>query len=125
MCALSFAALSFGGLRVRARVAHVKGRSQVPSKEEKLKQLEERRNKLNARIARDRARLSQDERRRDTRKKILAGAFLLQRVEQGEWPRERFMAGMDAFLSNDRDRELFGLEPVEDQGSQGVSEEAG
>jgi hypothetical protein len=95
----------------------------VSSKEEKLKQLEERRNKLNARIARDRARLSQDERRRDTRKKILAGAFLLQRVEQGEWPKERFMAGMDAFLTSNRDRELFGLEPVEDQGSGEASEE--
>ncbi len=97
----------------------------MSSKEEKLKQLEERRDKLNARIARDRARLGQDERRRDTRKKILAGAFLLQRVEQGEWPRERFMAGMDAFLTSDRDRELFGLESVEEEGSDGESEEVG
>lgn len=96
----------------------------MPSKEEKLKQLEERRNQLNARIARDRARLSQDERRRDTRKKILAGAFLLQRVEQGEWPRERFMAGMDAFLTSDRDRELFGLGPVEEDAGEGEGEEA-
>ncbi len=97
----------------------------MASKEEKLKQLEERRDKLNARIARDRARLGQDERRRDTRKKILAGAFLLQCVEQGEWPRERFMAGMAAFLTNDRDRELFGLGPVEEEGSKGENEEVG
>ncbi len=95
----------------------------MASKEEKLKGLEERRDKLNARIARDRARLDRDERRRDTRKKILAGAFLLQRVEQGEWSRERFMEGMDAFLTNNRDRELFGLESEGDDTNEGASEE--
>ncbi len=125
MCALSFAIAFVRWLRVRATLAHVEGRSQVASKEEKLKGLEERRDKLNARIARDRARLGQDERRRDTRKKILAGAFLLQRVEQGEWSKERFMEGMDAFLTNDRDRELFGLESVEEGRSEGESEERG
>ncbi len=35
------------------------------------------------------------------------------------------MAGMDAFLTSDRDRELFGLESVEEGGVEEGSEGAG
>jgi hypothetical protein len=39
----------------------------------------------------------------------LAGAWLLREAEQDENLRSRMKAGLDKFLEQDRDRELFGL----------------
>ena len=70
-----------------------------------------------ARLERKRkAALSKKERAAETRRKILVGALILERVERGDWPRERLMAMLDAGLSRVDDRALFGLAVAAVQG---------
>ena len=41
------------------------------------------------------------------------GGIVLAMVKEGAYPRDEFMADVDNFLSDPRDRELFGLQPRE------------
>ena len=74
--------------------------------EEKLKQLRTRQQRIEAR---KRALLSRRERAADTRRKILVGAIVLAKVEQGELEAARLRAWLDQALTRKDDRELFGL----------------
>ena len=56
-----------------------------------------------------RSRESQEERKRETRRKILAGAMVLDRVARKELSEKLFKADMDRFLERDQDRALFDL----------------
>jgi hypothetical protein len=49
------------------------------------------------------------ERRADTRRKILAGAILLARVQQGRFDEAEFRSWLEAELTRPDDRALFGL----------------
>ena len=51
-----------------------------------------------------------DKRRSDTRRKIIAGALALEEKDRGF--RGKLMALIDEYVTADRDRELFGLEPL-------------
>ena len=53
------------------------------------------------------------QRKLDTRRKILAGAWVLHRIDQNPDDRLRLMLmqGLDEFLERDNDRDLFGLHP--------------
>jgi large subunit ribosomal protein L7/L12 len=90
----------------------------MPTAEEKLKKLEDRRAKLAAQIERIKARQGAEARKTDTRRKILVGAVILELVESGEWPKERLLSLMDKKLSRPTDRVLFGFsvpeQPVAD-----------
>ena len=77
--------------------------------EEKLKQLRTRQQRIEAR---KRALLSRRERAADTRRKILVGAIVLAKVEQGELEAARLRAWLDQALTRKDDRELFGLPAV-------------
>lgn len=59
------------------------------------------------------AREQQQERKRDTRRKILIGAAVLERVQSGRWLEERLLTMMDEYLMREIDRQLFGLQPLE------------
>jgi hypothetical protein len=74
--------------------------------EEKLKQLRTRQQRIEAR---KRALLSRRERAADTRRKILVGAIVLAKVEQGELDAGLLRGWLDAALTRKDDRELFGL----------------
>lgn len=78
---------------------------------DRIRQLEEQRARINAEIQRVRSRESQEERKRETRRKILVGAMVLDQVERGEWPEKRLKTAMDRFLDREQDRALFGLPP--------------
>lgn len=78
---------------------------------EKLRKLEESQARIAAEIQRVRGRAAQKARKRNTHRKILAGALLLDQVKRGEWPEARFLAAMDKFLEKDRDRAVFDLPP--------------
>ena len=78
---------------------------------DRIRQLEEQRARINAKIQRVRSRESQEERKRETRRKILAGAMVLDRVARKELAEKLFKADMDRFLERDQDRALFGLPP--------------
>ena len=77
--------------------------------EDRIRQLEEQRARINAEIQRVRSRESQEERKRDTRRKILAGAMVLDRVARGDLSEQLFKADMDRFLEREQDRALFDL----------------
>jgi hypothetical protein len=78
----------------------------------KLKQLIEKRNAVNARIKQEEGKLRASERKRDTRRKILAGAAVLQWAKQDNEFSSRLMKELKAFLERDDDRALFGLLPL-------------
>ena len=54
---------------------------------------------------------SQAERKRETRRKILVGAMVLDQVERGKWPEKSLKAALDRFLEREQDRALFELPP--------------
>jgi len=78
---------------------------------DKLAKLEEQRARINAKIQRIRARAQQQQRKDDTRRKVLIGAWVMTKVQSGEWPEQRLLDGLDSYLERDRDRALFGLPP--------------
>ena len=82
--------------------------------EEKLKQLRTRQQRIEAR---KRALLSRRERAADTRRKILVGAIVLAKVEQGEFDAGQLKGWLDAALTRDDDRRLFGFEVVAQKGA--------
>ena len=50
------------------------------------------------------------------------GRIVLQMVEDGAYPRDEFMADLDRFLSDPRDRKLFGLPPRETESAAAVEQ---
>jgi membrane-bound lytic murein transglycosylase len=68
--------------------------------------------KAKARIARLKAKKRESTRKQDTRRKILAGSLLLERIESDERIKAWFERELDGFLTRDSDRKLFGLEPL-------------
>ena len=51
----------------------------------------------------------EEARKRETRQKILLGAFYLSRMEKDEQFRQNVLRSIDGYLTADRDRKLFGL----------------
>ena len=84
-----------------------------PKIDERIAGLEEKLAQLKARQARAEARkralLSRRARKDDTRRKILAGAIVLAKVEQGELDEKRFRQWLDQSLTRKDDRALFGI----------------
>ncbi len=48
----------------------------------------------------------------DTRRKILIGAIVLNKVTNGDWPESKFIKMVNVHLTRDDDRALFGLAPL-------------
>ena len=76
--------------------------------EAKLKQLKVRQQRIDARA---RALASSRARKDDTRRKILIGAMLQARVDAHQLDHAELEAWLDAYLTRDDDRALFGLNP--------------
>lgn len=81
----------------------------------KLNRLIEQRESIKARIRQEEIKLRADERRTDTRRKVLAGAAVLEWAKQDKEFSARLMAELRRFLVRDVDRELFGLPPLPKQ----------
>jgi len=81
------------------------------SPQQKLDELREKEAQLKARIQKEKAKLATDERKRDTRRKIIAGALALEHAEQN--PDSEFATVLHRLLSRhvdrDQDRALFDL----------------
>ena len=81
--------------------------------DERIAGLEERLNQLKVRQARTEARqralLSRQARKDDTRRKILAGTVVLAKVAAGELDEKRFRQWLDEALTRQDDRGLFDL----------------
>ena len=79
--------------------------------EERLAELEQRKAQILNKIARLRNVESAKARKRDTRRKILAGSWVLAETERDQALAQRLRKGLDAFLERDGDREVWGLTP--------------
>jgi hypothetical protein len=79
---------------------------------DKLKRLIEMRDAVNARIRKQQNTLQASERRGDTRRKVLAGAAVLQWASKDTEFSAKLTAELKAFLVRDADRALFGLPPI-------------
>jgi hypothetical protein len=77
--------------------------------EERLKQLKAKQQKIDARR---RALESRQARQADTRRKFLAGAIVLAQIESDAGAKAKFRLWLEASLTRDDDRALFGLPPV-------------
>ena len=74
----------------------------------KLQQLKARKHALEARKL---SREIKGQRVEDTRRKILVGAMMLDKIERGDWSRDKLLTLLDAYLTRDADRALFDLPP--------------
>ena len=74
--------------------------------EEKLKQAKAQKAKADAR---KKAVEAKAKRGQDTRRKVLAGALVLDMMERDEANRQRFMQRLDSYLTRPDDRALFDL----------------
>ena len=78
----------------------------------KLKRLVEQREAVNARIKQEQNKLRAGERKSDTRRKVLAGATVLEWAKRDSAFGSALMGELKAFLVRDEDRALFGLPPL-------------
>jgi hypothetical protein len=79
----------------------------IEALEAKLKQLKVRQQRAEARA---RALSSRRDRKADTRRKILVGAVLLAKIEQGVFEERTLKGWLDKALTRDDDRALFELD---------------
>ena len=84
----------------------LKRTDKIAQLEEKLRQLKERQQAVEAR---QRTLESRRKRKDDTRRKILVGAIVLAKVEQGELDSIQLQRWLDQSLTRSDDRGLFGL----------------
>lgn len=82
----------------------------ISSLEQRLKQLKSRQQHLEQRR---RSIESRQARKEDTRRKILIGALVLARIEQGRFAKSELQGWLNEALTRADDRALFGLEPLD------------
>ena len=76
---------------------------------EKLKQLKAQKQAIEAR---ERTKQKEQQRKDDTRRKILLGSYLIKKM-QNEANKEKILAELHEYLTEDRDRQLFDLPNIE------------
>ena len=59
--------------------------------------------------AREKKKATEQQRKDDTRRKILLGSYLLKKMEN-EANKEKILAELSEYLTEDRDKKLFGLQ---------------
>lgn len=74
-----------------------------------LKKLEEQRAKINAKIQRIKTKHAKEERKKETRRKIILGSLVMKMLKDGEFEEERLRRRLDRFLTREHDRVLFDL----------------
>ena len=78
----------------------------IEAQRKKLEQLKAQKQQIEAR---ERAKLRSTERKNDTRRKVLAGAMVLEMMEHDPEVKNKVLARLDGFLIRPDDRTLFGL----------------
>lgn len=78
----------------------------IEKQQERLKQLKAQKLALEAK---EKKRVTEQQRKEDTRKKILLGSYLLKKMNDNDANYQKILAELDAYLVEDRDRKLFGL----------------
>ncbi len=75
----------------------------------KLEDLLKKREQLNAQIQKERNKHTQQQRKEDTRRKILLGTLVMEMMKKGELDEKKIRKRLDGFLTKDIDRKLFNL----------------
>jgi protein subunit release factor B len=101
MCA--YADCGFLGIGITMKVETIE--QQIAKNEERLKQLKAQKQAV---LAREKARQKAQDRKDDTRRKILLGSYLLKKMED-ESEKEKILADFNEYLTEDRDKKLFNL----------------
>ncbi len=83
--------------------------ARIADLEKKLSQARAKQQQIDAQKKAAQSKISRAE---DTRKKILIGSVILSKVQNGGWPKEKFLAMMGGALTREKDRALFGLDAV-------------
>lgn len=81
----------------------------IEKQEERLKQLKAQKQAIEAR---EKKKISEQQRKEETRKKILLGSYLLNKMKNEE-EEKQILAELNKYLTEDRDRKLFNMLPVE------------
>jgi len=81
----------------------------IKAQEERLKQLKAQRQAV---LSREKAKEKQQTRKDDTRRKILIGSCMLKITAEDDQARSKLLAQMDKYLTDPKDRQLFGLSPL-------------
>ena len=76
---------------------------------EKLNQLKAQKQAIEAR---EKKKISEQQRKEETRKKILLGSMILKKMND-ETEKKKILAELNEYLTEDRDRKLFNMLPVE------------
>lgn len=77
-----------------------------------IEELIAKREAVNARIRREQAKARTQERKDDTRRKVLAGAAVLERAAKDDLFKHELHQQLAGFLTRPDDRALFGLAPL-------------
>ena len=77
----------------------------IAKQEERLKQLKAQKQAV---LSREKKKQSEQQRKDDTRRKILLGSMMLKKFED-EIEKQKILAELNEYLTEDRDRRLFGL----------------
>jgi len=78
---------------------------------------EKRKEKIDSikmRLAKEQALLRSEERKEETRRKILVGSFYLENSRKNSEDYNKLVERMDKYLTRDHDRKVFGLPPIEE-----------
>ena len=81
---------------------------QIAKQEERLKQLKAQKQAV---LAREKKKATDQQRKEDTRRKILLGSLALKKM-QDDSEKAKIIADLNDYLTEDRDRLLFGLQPI-------------
>ena len=76
----------------------------IQKHEEKLKQLKAQQQALQAR---EKKKLADQQRSDDTRRKILLGAYMLKKMSESDFEKQKILAELNEYLVEPRDRRLF------------------
>ena len=77
---------------------------------ERIEKMEQQQAALERRLQTARSKVKEEERKRDTRRKILIGAMVLAKAQQSTKEWDSLVRELDRYLTTGRDRQLFGLE---------------
>lgn len=81
----------------------------IAKQEERLKQLKAQKQAV---IAREKKKITDIQRKEDTRRKILLGSYLIKKMED-EAEKKKILSELNTYLKENRDRHLFGLSDIQ------------
>ena len=76
---------------------------------DQLDKLLKKKEQLNSKIAKVKAAKAAQEKKDDTRRKILWGALVMRLIDSGQLDEDKWMNQLEQYLTRDSDRKLFGF----------------